>query len=293
MTVEIGNSPESWGVVAPNDPDQTPWYSCLDEISEAGFAWTELGPYGYMPTDTGVLRNELESRGLRLAASAVLSPLHDPDAWPALEEAARKGGELAASLGASYLSLVDDIFTFRDPGADPKSRLGESDWKRLIDTTHRAAELARTMGLQLTFHPCADTHVQFEDQVERLLADTDPALVSLCFDTGHHAYRGGDPVEFLRKHHDRIPYLHVKSIDAGVARRVNDENLSMPEAVKMGIMCEPHDGSVDFKGFADVLREVGYDGVAMVEQDQYHPALDSLLPQAKRARDYFREVGIG
>jgi inosose dehydratase len=269
-----------------------PWDRCLDEIAEAGFTWTELGPYGYMPTDPGVLRTELDSRGLRLAATAVLSPLDDPDAWPALEETARKGGELAASLGASYLSLIDDIFTIKRPGANPKSRLDESSWKRLIDTTQRAGELARSMGLRLAFHPCADTHVQFEDQVERLLDDTDPGLVSLCLDTGHHAYRGGDPVDFMRKHHDRIPYLHVKNIDAGVASRVDDENLTMAEAVKLGVMCEPRDGSIYFKGFADVLRDIGYDGIAMVEQDQYRPALDGLLPQAKRARDYFREVGI-
>ena len=51
MNVRIGSAPDSWGVWFPSDPKQTPWERCLDEIAEAGYEWTELGPYGYMPTD--------------------------------------------------------------------------------------------------------------------------------------------------------------------------------------------------------------------------------------------------
>jgi inosose dehydratase len=293
MAVEIGNSPESWGVLGPSDPEQTPWRRCLDEIAEAGFQWTELGPYGYLPTDPSTLLAELEARGLNLAATGVLSRLDDPAAWPDLQENILKNGELAAAVGARYLNLIDGIFTIGAPGADPRSRLDESGWKWLIETTHRAAELARDrLGMRLAFHPCADTHVQFEDQIERLLEDTDPDLVSLCLDTGHHAYRGGDPVDFMRRHHDRIPYLHIKSVDAEVRNRVEAENLTMADAVKMGVMCEPSLGTVDFEGFAEVLRDVDYDGIAMVEQDQYRPPLDGLLPLARRTRQYFREVGV-
>ena len=200
MSIKIGNSPESWGVLSPDDPDQVPWRRFLNEVIEAGYLSIELGPYGYLPTDALVLRSELEQRGLRLTATGVLSPLEDPSAWPELEEKAMREGEIVASLGGEYLNLIDDVFTGRVEGVDPRERLDESGWKQLIETTHKAADLARQrLGLQLTFHPCADTHVQFEDQIEQFLDETDPRLVSLCLDTGHHAYRYGDPVAFMRQ----------------------------------------------------------------------------------------------
>ena len=295
MAVKIGNSPESWGVLPDQDPDQTPWNRYLDEVAEAGYRWTELGPYGYLPTDPPRLRSELEARGLGVTAGAVLNPLHDPSTWPDLEEQALRIGDLLASLGATFLNLVAGFYSAEPTGESAgRARLSESEWKQLIETTHRAADLARDrLGLQLLFHPCAGTHVEYEDQIEDLLDQTDADRVSLCLDTGHHAYRGGDPAAFMRKHHRRIPYIHLKSVDGSLLKRVNAENIPFAEAVKMGIMCEPSAGSVDYAGFGQVLREVGYDGFAIVEQDTYRPPIDALMPIAKRARAYTREAGIG
>ena len=49
MNITIGSAPDSWGVWFPSDPQQTPWHRFLDEMVEAGYEWTELGPYGYLP----------------------------------------------------------------------------------------------------------------------------------------------------------------------------------------------------------------------------------------------------
>jgi inosose dehydratase len=89
--------------------------------------------------------------------------------------------------------------------------------------------------------------VEYEEQIERFLAETDPERVSLCLDTGHHAYRGGDPVSFMRKHHQRIPYLHFKSIDPEIRRRVEAEGIPFPTAVRMGMFCEPAQGTETFR----------------------------------------------
>lgn len=93
MSIKIGNSPESWGVVSPDDPDQTPWHRFLDEVTEAGYECIELGPYGYLPTDPVVLRSELEHRGLRVTAAGLLSPLEDPSAWPNLEASSHRASQ--------------------------------------------------------------------------------------------------------------------------------------------------------------------------------------------------------
>ena len=125
------------------------------------------------------------------------------------------------------------------------------------------------------------------------LEQTDSDRVSLCFDIGHHAYRGGDPVDFMRRHHDRIPYLHLKSIDREVQKKVEAEEIPFATAVGMDMFCEPSMGGVDFLAFRDVLREIDYDGFGIVEQDMYPAPFDKPLPIAKRTRAYLREIGIG
>lgn len=295
MAIKIGNSPESWGVLAASDPHQIPWDRCLDEIVESGYEHVELGPYGYFPTDPAVLGAELNSRGLTLTAATVIGPLEDILARPDLEKNILRNGELAAQLGAKFLVFIDSEYT--TPGltqGETQPRLGDDAWKRLIETTHQAALLVRNkLSMDLTFHPCGDSHVEYEDQIETFLADTDSDTVSLCLDTGHHAYRGGDAVSFMRKHHERVAYLHLKSVDVDLQKKVNEENIPIDEATRMGVFAEPYLGSVDFKAFATVLEDVGFTGPAMVEQDMYRPPLDVPLPIAKRARQHFRDVGIG
>ncbi len=295
MNVTIGTAPDSWGVWFANDPKQIPWDRCLDEITAAGYEWTELGPYGYLPTDLPTVRTELAKRGLKVAGSVAMGNLEDPEAWPALERQVLGVGELLAGLGAKFLVLIDDIYTdlfTGQPLASP--RLTPDEWGRLIATTHRVADIARErFGLQLVFHHHAETHVEYPEQIEAFLAQTDPARVGLCLDLGHLAYRGGDPVELMRRHHARIPYLHLKSVDPRLRDRVNAENLSFAVAVGMGLFCEPAQGAVDFPAFRDLLREVDYQGWAIVEQDMYPAPFDKPLPIAKRTRAYLRKIGLG
>lgn len=295
MNVKIGSAPDSWGVWFPSDPRQTPWQRYLDEVAAAGYEWTELGPYGYLPTDLPTLRGELEKRGLKVAASCVMHNLEEPAEWAEVERQTLGVGEALAALEGKFLVLIDDTYTnlFTGEAIAPK-RLDESAWKRLIDTTHRVADIARDrFGLTLTFHPHAETHVEYEDQIETFLAQTDPQRVFLCFDTGHHAYRGGDAVAFMRRHHRRIPYLHLKSVDQEIQQRVQAENLPFATAVQRGAFCEPFHGAVDFLALRDVLQSIGYEGWATVEQDMYPAPFDQPLPIAKRTRQYLREIGIG
>ncbi len=295
MHVTVGSAPDSWGIWFPSDERQTPWHRCLDEIAEAEYEWTELGPYGYLPTDVPTLRAELAKRNLKVTGTFAQHHLEDPAAWPALEQHVRGACEVITATGGKFLVLIDDTYTdlFTGKAVAPK-HLDDDAWQRLIQTTHRVADIARDhFGLQLVFHPHAETHVEYEDQIERFLADTDPERVFLAFDTGHHAYRGGDPVTFMRTHHERIPYLHLKSVRPEMIRKVEEENIPFAIAVGNDMFCEPSEGAVDFLAFRDVLREIDYTGYAMVEQDMYPAPFDKPLPIAKRTRTYLREIGIG
>jgi inosose dehydratase len=203
--------------------------------------------------------------------------------------------ESLSAVGAGYLIVIDgtysDLFTgeiLRSPNLD------DAGWARLIETTHRVARIAsERYGLRAVFHPHAETHVEYEYQIERFLSDTDPDLIGLCLDTGHHAYRGGDPVEFVRSHSDRIEYFHFKSVDAKVREKVEREAIPFARAVELGVFCEPMDGIVDFSQLAKVLVDTGFSGHATVEQDMYPAPPEKPLPVAVRTYGFLRKVGLG
>ena len=295
MNITVGIAPDSWEIWFSNDPKQVPWQRFLDEVVQAGYEWTELGPYGYLPTGVAVLRSELSRRGLKVCASAVMGNLENPSAWPRLEKEVLWTGELLAALDAKFLVLIDDTYTDLFTGTlVVPPRLDAEAWKRLIDTTQKVADIVRDrFRLTLVYHPHVESHVEHEDQIETLLAQTDPSLVNLCLDTGHHAYCGGDPVSFMRRHHKRIPYLHLKSVDWEKREQAEKDKTPFAMAVAGDVFCEPATGVVDFSAFLEVLREINYEGYAIVEQDMYPAPFDKPLPIAQRTRTYLREIGMG
>ena len=296
MSTRLATAPAAWGVGFPDAPTVVPWQQFLDEVVEAGYEWIEAGPYGYLPTQKSRLREELDSRGLKLIATHAMSGHLDESAdWPKTEQAMLAAGELGAAMGATLFVLIDDTYVDHKTGLPTMpAGIDDSGWKRFIDTTHRVAENARDrFGVQLVFHPHAETHLEHEPQIEAFLEDTDPGLVSLLLDTGHHAYCGGDPVKFMRKHHDRIAYLHLKDVDEDLLNKARGEHMTLLAATDVGVFCEPTAGMVDFEGLSDLLHEIEYDGWATVEHDMYSPPLDKPLPIAKRTAAYFRGIGIG
>lgn len=293
MAVKLGTAPDSWGVWFPRDERQTPWQRFLDEAAAAGYRWIELGPYGYLPTDPDELRPELERRGLEVTGTFTMFHLEDADAWDGMRDEVERTCQLIRRFEGRYLIVIDDCYTNLFTGAPLRPAvLDDDEWAQLVRTTNAIAEMAGAHGLQAVFHPHAETHVEYEEQVERLLADTDHQL-GLCLDVGHHAYRFGDPVAFLRRHHERIPYLHLKSVDPELRERVAAERIPFAKAVAMDLFVEPAEGAVDFPALRDALVDVGYAGFGIVEQDMYPAPFDKPFPIAKRTHEYLRRIGIG
>lgn len=293
MNVKIGTAPDSWGIWFTDNDKQMPWQRCMDEMAEAGYAGIELGPWGYLPKEYEQLKAELDKRNLQLVATTLVGDLmsdaRTDEMIALLDEMAQVQLKFAS---AKYVVLIDDCYTDLFTGELIRPAvLNERQWQGFLANVLRIRDHARDKhGLRLVFHPHAQSHVETEEQIERLLADTD---VELCLDTGHHAYADGDPVAFMRKHHARIPYLHLKSCDPKVRERMAQEGWSFAKAVSEDIMCEPELGMVDMKAFLEVLREIDYEGWAIVEQDMYPAPFDKPFPIAKRTREYLRAIGMG
>jgi inosose dehydratase len=294
--LRLGTAPDSWGVWFPDDPHQVPWQRYLEEVAEAGYTLTELGPYGYLPTDAQQLRDELGRRGLQLSGGAVFAGLHRGAA--AYEEAladCRVEAQLLTALGARHLVLLPEQYTDMHTGdVTEPGELSPAQWSDLVDGMSRLGKaLAEEFDVSLVFHPHVDTHVDTQPRVERFLQDTDPTWVSLCLDTGHISYCDGDNVAIVREFPDRIGYVHLKQVDPAVAKRARAEGMSFADAVKAGAMVEPPTGVPDMPPLLDALGALDADLFAIVEHDLYPVEPDVPGPIATRTRQYFNGCGLG
>lgn len=292
MSVQIGIAPDSWGVWFPRHEKQPPWDRCLDEMQAAGYAGVELGPWGYLPNDPAQLKTELESRQLQLVAGTVAGDFLNDDAT---EPLCARIGEIAALLKtfptARYVVLLPAMYTDEETGrllCSPE--LTDAQWTRYARNVQAAVDCIRRHGLAAAFHPHADSHVQTEAQIERLLKET---TTSLCLDTGHHVYGGGEPISFYRKHADRIPFLHVKDCDMSVKRKKDAHGWSFARAVAEGIMVEPGAGGIDYTALRNTLESCGYDGWVVVEQDLFPlTSFDIPFPIAERSLQKLKAAGF-
>ena len=290
----IGSAPDSWGVWFPDDPQQTPWERFLDEVSAAGYTRIELGPYGYLPTDPKRLSEELDKRGLTMTAGTIFEHLHRADSWDSTWKDVSAAASLTAAMGAKHLVVIPDLW--RDPVTGvviEEPSLSNEQWLAYAKQMNRLAKQIRDeFGLQIQFHPHADTHVDTHVNVERFLAETDAELVTLCLDTGHISYCDGDNLKLIQDFPERIGYVHLKQVDPQVMVKVRNEQIGFGEAVKLGAMCEPPRGIPEMPPILDALAALDHvELFAIVEQDLYPCAVDVPLPIATRTLDYLRSCG--
>jgi inosose dehydratase len=293
--IRIGSAPDSWGVWFADDPDQVPWPRFLDEVADAGYAWIELGPYGYLPTDPTRLAEETARRGLAVSAGTVFTGLHHgPSVWDETWEHVARIAELARATGAGHLVVIPAFWRDDKTGAVLEDRtLTAAQWRDLASLTDRLGhEVRERYGLRLVFHPHADTHVDGPEHVARLLDATDPDAVSLCLDTGHYAYCGGDSVELIETYGERLGYLHLKQVDPAVLAQVAAEELPFGPAVARGVMCEPPAGVPALEPVLAAASRLDVDLFAIVEQDMYPCPEDKPLPIARRTRAFLRRCGV-
>ena len=291
----LGSAPDSWGVWFPEDEHQTPWNRFLDELTEAGYEWLELGPYGYLPTDPRQLADEVGKRNLKVSGGTGFGALHRPDAWDDMLSTVRKVAELTAAVGAHHLVFIPPMFRDEKTWEYIESpTLDEEAWKALHRGANELGKILRNdYDVQLCLHSHADSHIQTQPEIERFLDGADPEHVSLCLDTGHVAYGGGDAVDLIRRYAERIGYVHIKQMDPDVLRQVAEEDLSFGEAVKRGVCVEPPAGEPAPASVIEALNEVDARVFVIVEQDLYPCEPDVPLPIALRTRKYLNSCGLG
>ena len=298
--IRVANAPCSWGILE-FDRTTTPatYEQVIDEISRTGYVGTELGDWGFMPTDPRTLRHEMVRRGLQLIAAFVPVALADQAAHAGgIENAVRTATLLRDAAGPdSMIVLSDDNgrIPTREQNAGrvmPDHGLSDEQWKTFAAGAEQvAAAVKDRTGLRTVFHPHCGGYVETEFEIDELMKRTDPALLGLCLDTGHVRYAGGDPLGLLTRYAPRIWHVHFKDCDDAVAAHARANKLGYLAAVRNQLFCELGRGAVDFASVVTTLRRQGYDGWIVVEQDVF-PGYGTPEESARRSREFLRGLGI-
>ena len=258
--MKIAGAPISWGVCeVPGWGYQLAPERVLTEMRGAGLTATELGPEGFLPADPDELAAVLSAHQLACVGGFVPVVLFDADHDP-LDDLA---GPLEALVAAGAGVVVLAAATGAD-GYDSRPVLDDDQWATLLANLDRVAAVVAQRGLRAVLHPHVGTMVETRADVDRVLAGSS---IPLCLDTGHLLIGGTDPLELAKAVPHRIAHTHLKDVDATLAAKVQSGELSYTEAVKAGMYTPLGTGDVDIAGIVSVLRDNGFDGWFVLEQD--------------------------
>ena len=298
--MRVANAPCSWGALEFDWAGPAPSFvRVLDEMSAADYAGTELGDWGFLPTDPATLSAELSKRRLALLGAFVPVALTDAAAHAAGTEAAQRVARLLSAVSGDTPFIVLSDATAAHPWRTeragritPADGLDDNEWSTVAaGATAIAAAVKSQTGLRTVFHNHCATFVETPAEIDELMARTDPSLLGLCLDTGHAAFGGGNPVEIFDKWRSRIWHVHLKDCDPAIRQRARTEKWDYPTSVRQGVFCELGKGEVDFPAVVDRLKRTGYDGWLVVEQDVL-PSMGTPAESASRNRAYLQSLGL-
>ncbi len=300
--LQIGNAPCSWGTLefTETKTEQIGFSRMLDELVESGYTGTELGDWGYMPTDPEALKAELERRKLVMLGAFVPVALKDPAAHADGVANALRTARLVATVAGNprpYLVLADNNGTVRERTRNAgritaQMGLSSSEWSTFANGANLVTRsVYEATGLRTVFHHHCAGYVETPDEIARFLDLTDPTMIGLVFDTGHYAFGAGncEVVNGLERFKDRIWYIHLKDCQPEIARKARAEHYDYFQSLSNGVFCELGKGCVDFPAVLRWLKENRYEGYMLVEQDVL-PGMGAPKESARRNRDYLSSI---
>jgi sugar phosphate isomerase/epimerase len=286
VEAKIAGAPISWGVCeVPGWGYQLGPDRVLAEMREVGLTATEFGPDGFLPSRPAAMARVLDQHHLQAVGG--FTPLllhvaaHDP--VPAVERLLQSYD----ATGAGVLVLSAATGT---EGYDSRPVLDDDAWMVLLTNLDRLAELAEERGVRAVLHPHVGTMIERGEEVRQVL---DGSWISLCLDTGHLLIGGTDPAELAGQAPERIAHVHLKDVDARLARRVQDGRLTYTQGVREGMYRPLGSGDVDVPAIVGSLRARGYDGWYVLEQDTIlteEPRGDGPVADVWASAEHLRSV---
>jgi inosose dehydratase len=280
--LRLASAPVTWGVWerTVDRPDLIPPRRMLETVTALGYTGIELGPPGYFGADGAAVAAALAPYALELVGG--FAPLHFADeelyradlpVWldaivDVLLATGRRGPVVLADAETD-----ERIAVAGQPEGQLRTALSADAFGRAVERVNDAVERCRSRGVDVVFHHHAATYVETPDEIARFLERTD---VGICFDTGHAAVGGGDPVEIARLCGARIAHLHLKDVDGAMLQRVRRGELGLEAAWDEGLFCPFGEGVVDFGAVLSLPELASFAGWTVLEQDRVGVPVEQL-----------------
>src|SRR6266516_2275904 len=290
--VKIGAVPNAWSNDdLPSLGGSTPYEQCLDEMALAGYEGTEMG--SKYPTDPDVLKQALALRGMRMSGAWFSAYFTVAGGEQQTLDNFKRSISFYKSLDIRHVCAAEVGHSSHlqpIPVLANKPVFDDRQWDRMVSGLESIGRMAADEGMRVVYHHTTGTGVQTQEDVERLMASTDPKLVWLLLDTAHITLGGGDALALAEEFAERICHVHLKNVRANVLERVRSEGLSFWDSIKAGIFTVPGDpeGMLDLDPILKVLADRGFRGWLLVEAEQ-DPAKANPLKYFKMARAYVAE----
>lgn len=298
--IKIANAPCSWGALEFELEGKAAGFEqVLNEMKECGYAGTELGDWGFMPTDPTALRAEMDKRDFQLLGAFVPVALKNREAHKPGADVAVRTASLMRDAGFpnAFIVLADENGSIpqrtKNAGRVTQNmELTSDEWKVYAEgADYVAREVKEKTGLRTVFHHHCGGYVETPFELDQLMKRTDPSLLGLVLDMGHYTFGGGDPLTALKIYRERIWHVHFKDCQNEIAAESRAKQFDYFQSVSAGVFCELGKGSVDFPAITTELKAMGYDGWIVVEQDVL-PGMGNPKECAKRNREYIQSLGL-
>ncbi|MDN3670371.1 sugar phosphate isomerase/epimerase [Echinicola jeungdonensis] len=295
--IKLANAPCSWGALEFELGGKA--LACkqvLAEMAELGYVGTELGDWGFMPTDPQGLRKVLDAYGLDLPGAFVPVALANKDQHQNGVEKALRIAKLMVEAGYrdAFIILADENGcveerTLNAGRITPNMSLKPDEWKVFGDGANKVAKAVKDQyGLKTVFHHHCAGFVETPEELDALMENTDSELVGICLDMGHYAFGGGDPLMVLEKYPDRIWHIHFKDFDPKIGQKSRDMGWDYFQSVQHGVFCKLGEGAVNFDAIIQKLEAMDYSGWIVVEQDVL-PGMGSPFMCAKHNLEFIQK----
>ena len=289
MKINLGIAPIAWS----NDdmPDlggDTPIETCLFEARSAGFRGIELG--GKFPRNPGTIKYLLNKFNLEMPGGwygAHLNERSVEEEWQAMQNQI----ELHKLINSSVFIFADVSGSIQGEPIIPLSKrpiLKDNEWDDYCNKISEISKRLSDIGLPMSYHEHMGTIIQSEQDVYRLLDNTDDKT-SLLFDTGHILFAEGDYESILKKYVSRVNHVHCKDIRKEILNRSLSNDSSFRDSFLEGVFTVPGDGCINYKPLFKTLYDNKYSQWLIVEAEQ-DPKKANPLEYAKIGHEYLNRI---
>ena len=233
----------------------------INEISELGFTGIQLraNDYRKYANRVGEFKELMAAKKLTVVALSTSNVTIKPDTEKQEMEEHLAMAKWMKEVGGLYLQATDGARVLQ--GGNPPDdyrKLG----KRLTEIGKRTFG---EYGIKLGYHNQMNSLGERHDEVDRILAATDPKSVWALPDIANIKAAGGDPVRFVRDYISRLVYPHFKDV---VIHPSGPASLNGKPAPLKYDFVELGQGKVNIPGVLQIMKDYRWTGWVIIELDR-------------------------